>query len=416
MFKVQTTYIKINAASSYTLVRSSASFSGLTAAEVILDYDTKNRYFRDESFGISDVPALTAGKNFADNVGTFTDAIETVGVGKGVIDTLGMGDFAYVLLTLQRVFTDTYSVGDTSSLTAGINRTETLIANEVLSYDLSKLNTDSATLGDSPATLLSLAKTETLPLSDAFTRVITFSRAFTDTITLDDFTDVNAFTKDTIGAKSNAISFIDTQHFSTQKGLIDAPVLTDVYASSFITTRTDSVSVAESITILNRSLAPSLINTGAFNTATLNNQEILMLKDSLKMTGHLAIAINGEVVQEVPNLVVASGKGYVASRMKDTSLGAMSHMAIGTNTGAAAAGNTALGAENDRNSLTSTTVSAGTVTYVATFGAGEGTGAVTEAGLFNASSGGTLLCRTVFAVVNKGSQDSMTITWSVTVS
>lgn len=141
-----------------------------------------------------------------------------------------------------------------------------------------------------------------------------------------------------------------------------------------------------------------------------------MLKDSLKMTGHLAIAINGEVVQEVPNLVVTAGKGYVASRMKDTSLGAMSHMAIGTGTSAAAAGNTALGAENDRNSLTSTVVSGGTVTYVATFGAGEGTGAVTEAGLFNASSGGTLLCRTVFAVVNKGSQDSMTITWSVTVS
>lgn len=141
-----------------------------------------------------------------------------------------------------------------------------------------------------------------------------------------------------------------------------------------------------------------------------------MLKDSLKMTGHLAIAINGEVVQEVPNLVVTAGKGYVASRMKDTSLGAMSHMAIGTGTSAAAAGNTALGSEADRNSLTSTTVSAGTVTYIATFGAGEGTGAITEAALLNASSGGTMLCRTVYAVVNKGSQDSMTITWSVTVS
>ena len=141
-----------------------------------------------------------------------------------------------------------------------------------------------------------------------------------------------------------------------------------------------------------------------------------MLKDSLKMTGHLAIAINGEVVQEVPNLVVTAGKGYVASRMKDTSLGSMSHMAIGTGTSAAAAGNTALGSEADRNSLTSTTVSAGTVTYIATFGAGEGTGAITEAALLNASSGGTMLCRTVYAVVNKGSQDSMTITWSVTVS
>ena len=141
-----------------------------------------------------------------------------------------------------------------------------------------------------------------------------------------------------------------------------------------------------------------------------------MLQDNLKMTGHLAIAINNEVVQEVPNLVVTSGKAYVASRMKDTTLNAMSHMAIGTGSTAAAAANTALGSEADRNSLGSTTVSNGTVTYVATFGAGEGTGAITEAALLNASSGGTMLCRTVFAVVNKGSQDSMTITWSVTVS
>jgi hypothetical protein len=94
----------------------------------------------------------------------------------------------------------------------------------------------------------------------------------------------------------------------------------------------------------------------------------------------------------------------------------MSHMAIGTNSTAAAAGNTALGAEADRNGLASTVVSGATVTYTATFGAGEGTGAITEAALLNASSGGTMLCRTVFAVVNKGSQDSMTITWSVTVS
>ena len=141
-----------------------------------------------------------------------------------------------------------------------------------------------------------------------------------------------------------------------------------------------------------------------------------MLNDSLKMTGHLAIAINNEVVQEVPNLVVTAGKGYVASRMKDTSLGAMSHMAIGTNSTAAAANNTALGGEVDRNSLTSTAVSGATVTYVATFGAGEGTRAITEAALLNAASSGTMLCRTVFAVVNKNSADSMTITWSVTVS
>lgn len=141
-----------------------------------------------------------------------------------------------------------------------------------------------------------------------------------------------------------------------------------------------------------------------------------MLNDGLKLTGNLKIALNGETVQEVKNLVVTDGKEYVASRMKDATATAMSHMAIGTGSTAAAASDAALGSEAGRVSLTSTTVSSNEVEYVATFGAGTGTGAITEAGIFNASSGGTLLCRTVFSVVNKGSSDSMTITWTVTVS
>ena len=141
-----------------------------------------------------------------------------------------------------------------------------------------------------------------------------------------------------------------------------------------------------------------------------------MLHDQFKMVGHLSIAINDNVVQEVPNLVVTDGKEFVASRMKDTSSNAMSHMAIGTGSAAAAVSNSALGSEADRQGLTSTSVSGAAITYTCTFDAGEGTGAITEAGLFNASTSGQLLCRTVFAVVNKGSQDSMTITWTVTVS
>jgi len=134
------------------------------------------------------------------------------------------------------------------------------------------------------------------------------------------------------------------------------------------------------------------------------------------MIGHLSISINDEVVQEVPNLVVTDGKEYVASRMKDTTKAAMSHMAIGTVSTAAAASDSALGGQANRGALTSATVTGTTITYIATFGAGSGTGAITEAGLFNASSAGDMLCRTVFAVINKGSSDSMTITWTVTVS
>ena len=141
-----------------------------------------------------------------------------------------------------------------------------------------------------------------------------------------------------------------------------------------------------------------------------------MINDGLILKGKLAITLNGETVKEVDNLVVTAGKGFVASRMKDATTTAMTHMAIGTGSTAAAASNTALGSQSARTTLTSTTVSGADITYVDTFPAGTGTGAITEAGLFNASSSGTMLCRTVFSVVNKGASDSMTITWTVTVS
>lgn len=141
-----------------------------------------------------------------------------------------------------------------------------------------------------------------------------------------------------------------------------------------------------------------------------------MLNDDFVMKGRVSIAVNDEVVQEIDNLVVTSGKEYVASRMKDATATAMSHMAVGTGSTAAAASDTALGSELDRNALTSTTVTNNEVAYVCTYAAGDATGAITEAGLFNASSSGTMLCRTVFSVVNKGASDAMTITWTVTVS
>ena len=145
-----------------------------------------------------------------------------------------------------------------------------------------------------------------------------------------------------------------------------------------------------------------------------------MINDTIKVTGELKITVtkpDGNVHETVvPNIVVTDGKEYIASRMKDTSATAMSHMAIGTGSTAAAAGDAALGNEAGRVALTSTTVTSNAVAYVATFAAGTGTGAITEAGIFNASSSGTLLCRTVFSVINKGAADTLGITWTVTVN
>ena len=146
-----------------------------------------------------------------------------------------------------------------------------------------------------------------------------------------------------------------------------------------------------------------------------------MIKENLKMTGSLEIAINGDTVCETHNLVVALGKEHVTARLKDnTSDGAMSHMAIGTDSTAADAADSALGAEAVRTAFDDVADTSGTNTikFITTFAAvGSGSDvAVTEAGLFNAASTGTMLARTVFGAVNKGADDVMTITWTITVS
>lgn len=147
-----------------------------------------------------------------------------------------------------------------------------------------------------------------------------------------------------------------------------------------------------------------------------------MINDIINPKGKLRIlltAADGSVKNDtlVDNLVVTTGKQWIAARMYDTGIpDQMSHMAVGTDNTAADVGDTALIAEGARVSLSSTSVSTNTTQYVATFPAGTGTGALVEAGILNAASVGTLLCRTVFPVVNKGVDDTLSITWTITIN
>ena len=144
-----------------------------------------------------------------------------------------------------------------------------------------------------------------------------------------------------------------------------------------------------------------------------------MIIDNLEITGALQISLNNEVVHQCDNLVVTAGKNWVAGRFKDGSIpDEMSHMAIGSADTAAAAGNTALATELNRIVLTTDggTVSTNTVQYDATWTSSSPAYAIKEAGIFNHASAGTMLARTVFAVINKGTDDTVSITWTITVS
>lgn len=133
--------------------------------------------------------------------------------------------------------------------------------------------------------------------------------------------------------------------------------------------------------------------------------------------------------EAVKNLIVDAGKVHLVDFLvdfagADPAIGAgygMSYLAIGTGAVAAAAGNTALGTEvGTRVNGTKSEQSGGSILnvyqVVGTFAANNPgtTQAITEAGLFSASTVGTMFNRVVFSAINKETADSLQLTVKVT--
>ena len=145
----------------------------------------------------------------------------------------------------------------------------------------------------------------------------------------------------------------------------------------------------------------------------------MRVKDDLPVFGKLYINLNDELVYESDNLVVTTGLNWIAQRMAGSTSPApkdMDYMALGQNTQATTLGDIAMREEIARTQMSSNPqVSSNRVTYIATFVEGIGTGAITEAGIFDSSIDGVMLSRSVFPVVNKQVDDYMTILWVISV-
>lgn len=135
-----------------------------------------------------------------------------------------------------------------------------------------------------------------------------------------------------------------------------------------------------------------------------------------KFTTHIVLKDEyGNLKDErwIHNTVTTAGKNMIADRLLAApTLGVPTHVAIGTGTPSGSA----LGVELDRNALTSKNRSGAVVTIVADWAAGDGTGAITEAGIFDAASTGNMHASQSFSVVNKGASDVLSISWTLTVS
>lgn len=129
--------------------------------------------------------------------------------------------------------------------------------------------------------------------------------------------------------------------------------------------------------------------------------------------------------KKIKNLVTNTGLAGVASRINGSGgEAAFTYIAVGTGATAASTADTTLQTESSTSGLSranstatrvTTTVTNDTAQDVVTFTV-TGTVAVTESGVLNAASVGTLLCRQVFSAINVVNGDSLQITWQIKAS
>jgi len=122
---------------------------------------------------------------------------------------------------------------------------------------------------------------------------------------------------------------------------------------------------------------------------------------------------------DFPNTIVNDGLAWLAGALSGDTVtpSDLKYIAIGTSTTAAAAAQTALVTEVETRgegtqSRITTTVTSDTYQAVATLNITD-THAITECGIFSASTNGTMGARQTFAALNLISGDTLQITWRI---
>lgn len=154
-------------------------------------------------------------------------------------------------------------------------------------------------------------------------------------------------------------------------------------------------------------------------------QKVYDEPNAIKLQGRYIARLYGDdgaLKQEIigKNVVCTYGKEFLASFLKSAALAAATftckYIAIGSDATAEGAANTALGSELSRHTGTVSYVSNQIYQVTATFATGSGTGSIYEYGLLSSNTAGTLISRDTEALITKGANDTLTITYQLTIS
>lgn len=151
------------------------------------------------------------------------------------------------------------------------------------------------------------------------------------------------------------------------------------------------------------------------------------MEDVIRLRGSYEIALRnaktGEIVEslKVENTVVTAGRRWVLQQINSTQINtaqSIGYAAVGTSTTAPATSDTVLGSESDRNAINSFSTSGLTANPPSwraevSWNTNEANTTLGEVGLFNSSSGGTMLSRATFSTINKTTSNTLSISYTI---
>ena len=167
--------------------------------------------------------------------------------------------------------TDSTSLSESAVLAPSLAKDDSVSMSEDTAFSLDNAATDSLTPSEAAAFGISKVVTDSSTLSESLSRTVTYNRSFSDSFTLDDFTDVDAFVKETAANKTNVFSASDEHAMSLSKVLTDSASVSDTPAISFNRPLSDSFGFSEVVAInVVSGTASSTLNSSPLNGFVLN--------------------------------------------------------------------------------------------------------------------------------------------------
>lgn len=214
----------------------------IVAADVVVDPNTKNRYFT-ETLNVSELANISFATAATDSISVSESFDSDASYFK--IDSLGISESINTHLTHQRQFSDSFSLSESLAKTANLAPRDTVAPEEVLGFNTSMIEADSFFMDELISNQLQPPQTDGTTVTDSYSAVRTYIRAFNHAVSMDDTTSVGSQVKDTTAGKNNVVSFAETQVFAIDKQLTESPTISEAIALLYSQPHSENLSISE---------------------------------------------------------------------------------------------------------------------------------------------------------------------------